>query len=142
MRRSLANDVAIFRQPTPQGVDALGTLAHQQVPSPEYNVVRLLSFVLYRDEAHSWSLCRLTDRIGIGSVILLPLHKRFEQSTGVAPHAWLRRRRIEQAKTLIRNGEHDVATVALIVGYANQSSFDAAFRRETGLTPTRWRRLT
>jgi AraC family transcriptional regulator len=66
----------------------------------------------------------------------------FKQSTGVAPHAWLRLRRIKRAKTLLRSGEHDVAKVALLVAYANQSSFGAAFRREMGLAPTRWRRLT
>jgi AraC family transcriptional regulator len=65
----------------------------------------------------------------------------FKQSTGMPPHAWFRRRRIERAKDLLRIGSTDVATVALLVGYENQSSFGVAFRRETGMTPTQWRGL-
>jgi AraC family transcriptional regulator len=63
----------------------------------------------------------------------------FKQSLGVAPHAWLRRQRIEQAKMLCRDPNLDLTQIAIIVGYANQSSFGVAFKRETGLTPMQWR---
>jgi AraC family transcriptional regulator len=63
----------------------------------------------------------------------------FKQSLGVAPHAWLRRQRIEQAKTLLRDPNLDLTQIAIILGYANQSSFGVAFKRETGLTPMQWR---
>jgi len=62
----------------------------------------------------------------------------FKQSLGVAPHAWLRRQRIEQAKTLFGDPSLDLTQIAIIVGYANQSSLGVAFKRETGLTPTQW----
>jgi hypothetical protein len=75
MRRSFGSDVAIFHQVAAQGVNALRPLAYQQVPSPEHDPVRLLSFVLYRDKAHSWSLCRLTGRLGVGSVVLFASRK-------------------------------------------------------------------
>jgi AraC family transcriptional regulator len=65
----------------------------------------------------------------------------FKQSLGIAPSAWLRRRRIERAKALLRDGALDLTEIALIFGYANQSALGVAFKRETGLTPTRWRRL-
>jgi AraC family transcriptional regulator len=63
----------------------------------------------------------------------------FKQSLGVAPHAWLRRQRIERAKALLHNPDLDLTQIAMILGYANQSSFGVAFKRETGLTPTQWR---
>ncbi len=63
----------------------------------------------------------------------------FKQSLGVAPHAWLRGQRIEQAKTLFRDPNLDLTQIAIILGYANQSSFGVAFKRETGLTPMQWR---
>jgi len=62
----------------------------------------------------------------------------FKQSSGVAPHAWLRRQRIERAKTLFQDPSLDLTQIAMTLGYANQSSFGVAFRRETGLTPTEW----
>jgi AraC family transcriptional regulator len=63
----------------------------------------------------------------------------FKQSLGVAPHAWLRRQRIERAKTLLHDPNLDLVQIAMILGYANQSSFGVAFKRETGLTPMQWR---
>jgi AraC family transcriptional regulator len=58
---------------------------------------------------------------------------------GLAPHAWLRRQRIERAKTLLHDPNLDLTQIAMILGYANQSSFGVAFRRETGLAPMQWR---
>jgi AraC family transcriptional regulator len=62
----------------------------------------------------------------------------FKQSLGVAPHAWLRRQRIERAKTLFHDPSLDLTQIAMTLGYANQSSFGVAFKRETGLTPMEW----
>jgi AraC family transcriptional regulator len=62
----------------------------------------------------------------------------FRQSSGMAPHAWLRRQRIERAKPLLRDPNLNLTQIAIILGYANQSSFGVAFKRETGLTPTQW----
>jgi AraC family transcriptional regulator len=64
----------------------------------------------------------------------------FKQSLGVAPHAWLRRQRIERAKILLNDPDLDLSHLAIILGYANQSSLGVAFKRETGVTPTQWRK--
>jgi AraC family transcriptional regulator len=66
----------------------------------------------------------------------------FKQSLGVTPHVWLRRRRIEQAKTLLHEPDLELTQIALFLGYANQSSFGVAFKRETGLPPRQWRMRT
>jgi AraC family transcriptional regulator len=65
----------------------------------------------------------------------------FKQSMGIAPHAWLRRQRVDRGKALLRNHDLSVSAIAAGVGFANQSAFGVAFRKETGLTPTAWRRL-
>ena len=62
----------------------------------------------------------------------------FKQSLGVAPHAWLRAQRIERAKTLLHDPNLNLVQIAMTLGYANQSSFGVAFKRETGLTPMQW----
>jgi AraC family transcriptional regulator len=64
----------------------------------------------------------------------------FKRSTGVPPHAWLRRKRIEKAKELLRDRHLDVTMVARLVGYGSLSSFGVAFRKETGRTPMTWKR--
>jgi AraC family transcriptional regulator len=65
----------------------------------------------------------------------------FKQSMGIAPHAWLRRQRVDTGKALLGNRDLSVSAIAASVGFANQSAFGVAFRKETGLTPTAWRRL-
>ncbi len=64
----------------------------------------------------------------------------FKQSTGVAPHRYVIRLRIEEAKRLLRC-EHqlNVAEIGQRVGFDDQSHFTASFRRATGTTPHRWR---
>ena len=64
----------------------------------------------------------------------------FRKSTGLAPFVWLRRQRIERAKELLLDPGLDITAVALALGYANQSAFGVAFKRETGTTVSRWRR--
>ncbi|MGC1305117.1 MAG: AraC family transcriptional regulator [Caulobacteraceae bacterium] len=63
----------------------------------------------------------------------------FKRSMGLAPHAWLRRQRIDAAITLLRNQDLSLKHIAASVGFANQSAFGVAFRKETGMTPTAWR---
>ena len=65
----------------------------------------------------------------------------FKKTLGLAPHAWLRRQRIARAKLLLRDFESDLTSIAVAVGYTNQSALGVAFKRETGLTPTQWRRM-
>ena len=46
--------------------------------------------------------------------------------------------RQEQALSMLREGERDLANVAYSLGYNEQSSFIRAFRRWTGTSPSRW----
>jgi AraC family transcriptional regulator len=63
----------------------------------------------------------------------------FKQSLGITPHAWVRRQRIDRAKALLHDPNLNLTQIAIILGYANQSSLGVAFKRETGATPTQWR---
>jgi AraC family transcriptional regulator len=73
---------------------------------------------------------------------LSPYHfaRAFKQSFGVPPHRYHTVRRIEHAKALLQTASHSVTEVALAVGYAETSSFSAAFRKVTGVAPSDYRR--
>jgi AraC family transcriptional regulator len=73
---------------------------------------------------------------------LSPYHfsRAFKQSFGVPPHRFHTGQRIERAKTLLAKPAHSVTEIGLTVGFSEASSFTAAFRRETGLTPSSYRR--
>src|SRR5271167_4428754 len=73
---------------------------------------------------------------------LSPYHfsRAFKQSFGVPPHRFHASRRIERAKTLLAKPAQSVTEIAFTVGFCEASSFTASFRRETGLTPSSYRR--
>ena len=64
----------------------------------------------------------------------------FRLATRQAPHAWLTELRITRARQLLARPELPVTEIALEVGYQTPSSFAAAFRKKTGLTPSQFRR--
>jgi AraC family transcriptional regulator len=66
--------------------------------------------------------------------------RAFKESTGLAPHAWLRQHRLEQAMHMLRDTDASVMAVATALGYASQTAFAAGFRKLTGATPSDWRR--
>lgn len=66
--------------------------------------------------------------------------RAFRQSTGDAPYAWLIRRRVDAAKALLRDRRVPLTQVALDCGFANQSHFTRAFKRQIGTSPGHWRR--
>ena len=75
-------------------------------------------------------------------VHLSPQHfcRAFKQSLGLPPVRYHGSRRIERAKLLLAQAGLPVTEIGLTLGYSETSSFSAAFRRATGLTPTAYRR--
>lgn len=66
--------------------------------------------------------------------------RAFKQSFGMPPHRYHSGRRIELAKTLLAKPSSSVTHVGMALGFRETSSFTAAFRKMTGLTPTAYRR--
>jgi AraC-like DNA-binding protein len=66
--------------------------------------------------------------------------RAFRQSVGISPHQWLTRRRIEEAKRLLRERTLSLSDVALACGFADQSHFTRVFVRFTGGSPGSYRR--
>jgi YesN/AraC family two-component response regulator len=52
---------------------------------------------------------------------------------------YLRKIRINKSMELLENSDFEINRIALDVGYANQSYFTKAFKRETGITPKKYR---
>lgn len=64
----------------------------------------------------------------------------FKASTGVAPHQWQMRARIEKVKYLLSDGTLPLATIAVETGFTDQAHFTKVFRRIVGTTPAHWQK--
>jgi len=66
--------------------------------------------------------------------------RQFKQSTGLPPHAYLRRLRCERAKELLAGTGLSVGEIAADVGYETPQAFARMFRAEVGTSPSTYRR--
>jgi len=72
---------------------------------------------------------------------LSPYHfsRSFKEAAGAGPQHYVMQRRLERAKTLMRQTKQPLALIALEAGFTDQSHLTSIFRRETGKTPGRYR---
>lgn len=67
------------------------------------------------------------------------LSSRFKQETGIGLADYIRREKVAEAKSLLRNTEQSILDISTYLGFCSQSHFNAVFKRETGMTPREWR---
>jgi AraC family transcriptional regulator len=64
---------------------------------------------------------------------------QFRAATGLRPHEYLVRRRIQRAQEMLLTTGMPLVEVALSVGFQTQAHFTTVFRQLLGETPGRWR---
>jgi AraC-like DNA-binding protein len=101
-------------------------------PRPTPAIVRALARA---DEGRA-SVSALARAAGLSRSVF---HQRFHAELGDSPAAWLRRRRLRQAKRLLWRSDQPVTAIAHACGFATSQRFATAFRELTGLTPLAWR---
>jgi AraC-like DNA-binding protein len=92
---------------------------------------------IHASPERKWHLLGLARVAGV-SVSLLD--ERFREGLGLAPIRYLAGWRMHLAKDLLRSSDLGVGTVARRVGYDSEEAFSRAFKRETGLAPSSYRR--
>lgn len=65
----------------------------------------------------------------------------FKEYTGQNYSVYLENVRIERAKRLIKEDERSVEKIGSLVGYSNSNTFIKVFKKHTGTTPGRYRKL-
>jgi AraC family transcriptional regulator len=101
-----------------------------------------------------WREARIRDLVGVHLHEALPLAslakacglstshfaREFKTSFGCSPHHWLRRQRLERAKTLMRTTSETLSDIAVAAGFADQSHMTRIFSQHENISPAAWRR--
>lgn len=87
----------------------------------------------------SLSLNMLTQIACMGST---KLKKTFKEYYGVTITEYIQNKRIGHAEHLLTMTEFTIKEISLIIGYTSPSRFIELFKRNTGLTPLEYRKLT
>ena len=61
--------------------------------------------------------------------------RAFKRSTGMSPHQYVIRQRVDRAKLLLRKEKMSICEVAIACGFTHQSHLNRHFKRLTGITP-------
>ena len=69
------------------------------------------------------------------------INRIFKKETGKTIFSSLTKVRISQAKMLLTSGNLPIKTIAFQVGYEDIYYFSNAFKKETGVSPTRYRKM-
>lgn len=78
----------------------------------------------------------------LGAVVYMsPFHfaRLFKSTTGLPPHRFVLRARVDHARALLTDPTLSIQHVAQVVGFRTPSHFTAVFRRVTGTTPRAYR---
>ena len=106
-----------------------------QLPEPQDDRLQAIARILYDQPSDNTPLAELGQRIGASARTLSRL---FHDELGMTFYEWRTQLRIYHALVLLADG-HDTTHVANACGWANPSSFIAAFTGLIGTTPGRYR---
>lgn len=68
------------------------------------------------------------------------LHRRFQETFKVSPQAFIMKLRIQAACEDLRKSKLSIAEIGIELGFHDQSSFTLQFRKQLGITPSKYRK--
>jgi len=110
------------------GTGSAGPVGQRALPP----VVEAALGIIRRDYAFLEGIAELADRLEVSQEYLT---RCFCKYTGFTPGKYLTQVRIENAKLLLRQGQHSIQFVSDACGFANANYFARVFRTSVGVNP-------
>ena len=104
--------------------------------APPWRLKRAIEYF----EAHLAEQVSLAEVASVTGITRMHFAAQFRAATGLSPHQYLLRRRIDKAQELLMSTDMSLVEIALAVGFQSQSHFTTVFKRLVGDTPSSWRR--
>src|ERR1700754_1334602 len=102
---------------------------------PKWRLKRAVEYI----DAHLAEAIGLEDVASAAGLTRMHFAAQFRAATGLRPHEYLLRRRIECAQQLLADEEYSLLDAAQLAGFRSQAHFTTVFKRMVGSTPKRWR---
>ena len=103
--------------------------------SPRNELTRVLQWIREHLD-QPLSVADMAARVAMSERTFL---RRFIETTGLSPKAWLQQERLNRARELLESTDQNTAGIAHACGYRSVESFRAAFRNAVGLAPSAYR---
>jgi AraC family transcriptional regulator len=134
-RRCIAHAAAVVerigRRPQP------GECATSQGGLAPWQVRRVRTYI----DANLSARITLNELSEVARLSTSHFSRAFKRSFGMAPYAFVLRRRMEYAQRLMLTSESPLCQIALECGLSDQSHFSRLFQRTMGTNPNEWRRF-
>jgi AraC family transcriptional regulator len=103
---------------------------------PARGIARVIDYV----EANIDQDLDLASLSGVAAMSVYHFARRFKETVGVSPHAYVLSRRVRRAREMLDRGDAGLAHVAVACGFSSQAHFTTVFQRDIGVTPGEYRR--
>ncbi|MDK1491461.1 AraC family transcriptional regulator [Sinorhizobium sp. 7-81] len=100
---------------------------------------RMLERVRDYIDTHIASDISLSDVAAIAGMPVDTFARRFKETTGRPPYAYVLEERVRRAELLLRDTNIAIGAIAFRLGFSSQSHFTTTFRRLKGITPRVYR---
>jgi AraC-like DNA-binding protein len=112
-----------------------GAAERQMRALQKWRLKRVVEYV----DSHLSSRITLLDLAVVAGLSRMHFASQFRAATGLRPHEYLLKRRVEHAEELLRQSTMTLVDIALTVGFQTQAHFTTVFKRFVGDTPYQWR---
>jgi AraC-like DNA-binding protein len=112
-----------------------GAAERQMRALQKWRLKRVVEYV----DSHLSSKITLLDLALVAGLSRMHFASQFRAATGLRPHEYLLKRRIDRAEELLRQSTMTLVEIALTVGFQTQAHFTTVFKRFVGDTPYQWR---
>ena len=118
-------------------IDSYADTLKEKEYGKESGYIKEAMAFIKNEYANGLSVQKLADHLNVNRSYLYTL---FMRDLKISPQDFLRKYRITRARELLVLTELSIESVGKSCGYGNAERFSRAFKQETGLTPTQFRR--
>lgn len=106
-------------------------------PQGKLSATQLLQLIDYA-LSHLEQPVGLAELAQVAQISMFHFARLFKNTLGVSPHQYLLALKVEKAKQFIKHNQHSFTEIAYLLGFADQAHFTNAFKKVTGLSPSRF----